>query len=249
MRRFSVLTLGLLVAAAACADESPMELEPQFASSSSTGQAGQAYYRVTVYNLSSGQPLTPPVTAVHRTSISLFEVGSPASFEVQSIAENGNIGPLVDFASTSMHVKDASVTTGPTIPPILPGEMVEYEVMGQQGAKYISFVSMLICTNDGFTGANSIRLPKSIGDNATSMLYGYDAGTEVNTEMFEDLVPPCGMLTGVDQMGLGTGMSNPDLAEGGVITMHPGISGDADLQVDPHNFDGPVAQIMIERIG
>lgn len=249
MRRFSVLTLGLLVATGACSDESPTQLQPQFASASSTGQAGEAHYRVSIYNLSSGQPLTPPVTAVHRRSLSLFEVGSAATFEVQSIAENGNINPLVDFASTNKHVTDASVTTGPTVPPVLPGEMVEYEVMGQQGAKYLSFVSMLICTNDGFTGANSIRLPKAVGESTSVMLSGYDAGTEINTEAFQDLVPPCGPLTGFDSMGLGTGMSNPDLAEGGVITMHQGISGDADLQGDPHDFDGPVAQIMIERIG
>ena len=36
-------------------------------------------------------------------------------------------------------------------------------------------------------------------------------------------------LTGFDAMGAGTGASNPALAENGVVHMHPGIAGSADL--------------------
>ena len=30
----------------------------------------------------------------------------------------------------------------------------------REGAQFFSFVSMLICTNDGFTGLDTIKLPK-----------------------------------------------------------------------------------------
>jgi len=250
MRRLPVVALGLLLGTAACLDETQSSTEPQFArSDAATGQAGEALYRVTMYNLTSGQPFTPPVAAIHRQSIGLFEVGEPAIFEVKEIAENGNISPLVELATTNKQVIDATVTLGPTIPPVLPGEMVQFEVEGRTGAKYLSIVSMLICTNDGFTGANTLRLPKRVGESETVSAYGYDAGTEMNTESWADLVPPCAGLTGFDNMGQGTGMSDPALFEGGVVQMHPGIDGDSDLDADVHGWDGPVAQITIERIG
>jgi hypothetical protein len=156
---------------------------------------------------------------------------------------------MITFASASRHVKDAVVTEGPTLPPLLPGENVSFEIDGRTGAKYLSVVSMLICTNDGFTGVNSMRLPKRIGETATVDAYGYDAGTEVNTEAWADMVPPCAPLTGFDAMGAGTGMSDPGLAEGGVIRMHPGITGSGDLDPAVHGWTGAVARYEVERIG
>jgi hypothetical protein len=45
----------------------------------------------------------------------------------------------------------------------------------------------------------------------------------------------------------GTGMSNPDLAENGVITHHPGVAGGNDLVADPHDWKGPVAMVQIRK--
>lgn len=250
MRRLPVFALALMLGTTACLEDTPTGLEPQLAvSSAATGAAGQATYRVTLYNLSTGQPFTPPLAVVHRNSIGLFEMGEPASFEIQQIAENGNLGPMIDLVSTSRQVKDYVVTFGPTKIPVLPGEMVEFEIEGLTGAKYLSIVSMLICTNDGFTGLNAVRLPKRVGDVVSIDAVAYDAGTEENTEAFTDLVPPCGPLTGFDSQGQGTGMSNPALAEGGVVSEHLGISGGSDLEVDPHDWIGPIARVVVERIG
>jgi hypothetical protein len=250
MRRLPVVALTLLVSAAACQDESPTSVDqPQFArSEAATGMAGEALYRITFTNLTGGQPFTPPAAAVHRQSISLFDVGEPAIFEVKEIAENGNLAPLLDLAGTSRQVIDAVVTPG-AAGPVLPGETVAFDVEGRTGAKYLSIVAMLICTNDGFTGTTTTRLPKRVGDAETFAAYAYDAGTEMNTESWSDLVPPCAGLTGFDNGGQGSGMSHPDLYEGSVVRMHPGISGDADLDASVHGWDGPVAEITIERIG
>ncbi len=208
-----------------------------------------ATYRVTITNRTSGQPLTPPVIAIHGQPINLFQVGQPASFEVKEIAENGNLGPLVGALGNAKHVFDFAVAVAGDPPPLLPGQSVTVELDSAQGANYLSFVSMLICTNDGFTGVDSTRLPQHVGDEVTLLTNGYDAGTEINTEDFADLVPPCPVLTGVPSSDPGTGVSNPALAENGVIRHHPGITGIADLQTAVHGWIDPVTQVVIERIG
>ncbi len=250
MRHLPLFGLALLVAATtACLDETSTSLEPQLAmSDAATGRSGAATYRVTVENRSGGQPFTPPIAALHRRPLGIFASGLPASAELQQVAENGNLDPMVATLSASKHVTDVVVTLGPTLPPVLPGEMVEFDLETAGGAKYLSVLSMLICTNDGFTGVSGQRLPRDIGSSTSIEVGGYDAGTEVNTEDFADLVPPCGPLTGVDSMGQGTGTSNPALAEGGVVTMHPGITGDSDLVSDIHGWSGTIATITIERI-
>ena len=43
-------------------------------------------------------------------------------------------------------------------------------------------------------------------------------------------------------------MSNPDLAEGGVVAMHPGVSGGNDLTAS-HMWNDPVAEVTISAGG
>ena len=78
----------------------------------------------------------------------------------------------------------------------------------------LSAAFMLICTNDGFSGVDSLMLPAS--GSTTVETNAYDAGSEQNTEDFADIVPPCQGLIGVESDDEGTGVSNPALAEGGV---------------------------------
>ncbi|MGH9894575.1 MAG: spondin domain-containing protein [bacterium] len=79
-------------------------------------------YEITITNLTSGQPLTPPVVATHRGAYGAFNVGSAASVGVQQIAENGNGGPLLAELSASKHVSDfLETTTGPLVPAGTPG--------------------------------------------------------------------------------------------------------------------------------
>ena len=55
---------------------------------------GDKTYKVTITNLTAGQPLTPPVLVIHGRRTGKFTVGEMASAEIQAIAENGNSGPL-----------------------------------------------------------------------------------------------------------------------------------------------------------
>jgi len=205
-----------------------------------------ATYEVTIRNLTGGQPLTPPVFATHRGSVHVFVVGKAASFEIKEIAENGNLTPMVEALSNNKQVSDVVVVVGAP-PPLLPGGSATFMITADPGAKFLSFASMLICTNDGFTGIDSVLLPIRVGDRVTVETAGYDAGTEINTEDFADIVPPCPPLTGVPSDVPGTGVSNPHLAEGGVIRHHPGIQGGVDLVPAIHGWTDPVAEVEITR--
>jgi hypothetical protein len=212
-----------------------------------------ATYEVTISDLTAGQPLTPPVVATHRAATSMFTVGQPASFALKEIAENGNLAPMISQVESDKHVADSAAASAPLVPAGLPGsamfgDSVTLTVSASEGAKFLSFASMLICTNDGFTGVDSLRLPKDVGDAVIVRSAGYDAGTELNTEDFADIVPPCQGLVGVSSGEPGTGTSNPALAEGGVIHHHPGIVGGADLLPAVHGWTDPVAEITVERV-
>ena len=208
-------------------------------------------YTVTITNLTEGQPFTPPLAATHRRSVELFEVGDDASDGIKEIAENGNLSVLQSELESNHRVSDVVVAVGDT-PPVEQGETITFEITGDRRAKFFSYASMLICTNDGFTG-DRVRLPRWVGQTVTSSSVGYDAGTEINTEQLVDIVPPCQDLTGVgDGTVPGTGMSNPALAEHGEITKHDGVlttSGVNTLlaSVNGWNTQLPVAVITITR--
>lgn len=205
-------------------------------------------YEVTIENLTTGQPLTPALVATHRGNDGFFRVGKAASFGLKEIAENGNLGPMVTRIDNDRDFLNRVIKEGAGPPPILPGETVTFEIEASAPFNFLSWASMLICTNDGFTGVNKVKLPSQVGKSVTLYTQGYDAGTEDNTELFADIVPPCGPLTG-QGMHTGSGMSDPLLAEGGVIHHHGGITGDFDLDDAVNDWDNPVAVITIERTG
>lgn len=217
------------------------------------GAAKPMRFSVTVTNLTDGQALTPPLLVTHRKPIDLFVVGDAASLGLQEIAENGNLGPAIASLEGKHRVADIVAGTMPVVPSSRVGETgfpdsVTLEIDGGPGAKYLSWASMLICTNDGFSGLDHVLVPDEIGETFTFHTAGYDAGTELNTEDFADIVPPCQGLIGVTGDDPGTGETNPALAEGGVIHHHPGIQGGADLLPDVHGWTDPVARITITAI-
>ena len=205
-------------------------------------------YEVKIENLTSGQPLTPPTLTTHLRKVSLFTVGDPASEEIKEIAENGNLGPMIEALESNEGVREFVIASAGDPPPILPGASVTANIATYRGGAFLSFASMLVCTNDGFTGIDGLALPRRVGQTREVYTNAYDAGTEINTEDFADLVPPCQGLVGVSSDDEGTGVSNPELAENGVIRPHAGVAGGDDLQVDPHGWTDPVARVTITKV-
>jgi len=195
-------------------------------------------YLVTVENLTENQTLTPAVVATHEKSFRLFKRNRPASNGLQQLAENGGVPVLVDELTNNDDVADVAVTEGG---PIAPGTSASTLITTTSEASRFSVAAMLICTNDGFTSVNGARVPgNGVG---TRLGQAFDAGTEINTQDFDDLVPPC---AGID--GVGTGTSNPDLAEDGKVRRHRGITETGDLSPATHGWHGPVIKVTIERV-
>ena len=187
-------------------------------------------FRISVTNLTSGQPMTPPVVALHDSSASLFTIGEAASPELQAIAEDGNNEPM-EMLVGSLTAVTASGVASPG--PIPPGATASIVLQTEAADQVLSLVNMVVCTNDGFTGLDSVALPT--GDEPVSFeALPYDAGTEVNELNADYWVAPCG----------GSG-ENLHEDENGLTGAHPGQTGVGDF-----NFSGsdPVIRIDVERI-
>ena len=213
-------------------------------------------FEVEIRNLTEGQPLTPPVAATRRGKNAIFKKGRQASVGVREIAENGNLAPLLAYLEADPFDRIArfAALDAPLVPGGTPGaamfaDRATFTIRAPRRSTRFSWISMLICTNDGFTGANSLKLPRKVGDTKTKRSVAYDARTELNTEDYADIVPPCQGLIGDASADEGTGVSNPDLAQGGVIAKHKGIRGGVDLKPDVHGWTDPVARVSVERVG
>ncbi len=248
MKQTLLLSLLAALVLVGCSD-TLTEAEPEGPSAvAGTSSYATAEFEVAVRNITSGQPFTPPLVATHNDNVDMFSVGYKASNGIQQIAENGNLGPLMDVLNGSGDVADVVVAVAGDPPPVMPGQTVKFTITTTPGKHYISFASMLICTNDGFTGVDSKMLPRNVGDYVSSTLRGYDAGTEINTEDFADIVPPCQPLVGISSDDDGTGESNPALAENGVIKHHAGVKGGDDLVPSVHGWSDPVGKVRVRRI-
>ena len=213
------------------------------------GESGRTY-EVTITNLTAGQPLTPPVLATHSRRTGIFTVGEMASFEIKEIAENGNLEPLLTALGVDVHVHQVVAGMAPLVPANNPGmtgfaSSETFWITAYGRANYLSFASMLICTNDGFTGLDSVSLPKK---SKTVYAMSYDTRTEQNTEDFADIVGGCQALIGVSSTDVGTNESHDHILEGGIIIPHVGILGGFDLSPDVHGWSDPVAKIEIKRV-
>jgi hypothetical protein len=215
---------------------------------------GARSYRVTVANLTAGQPFTPVLAAAHTAEVELFAVGDPATEQIQALAENGNLDPLVELAGATEAVRGAGVGTAPLVPQADPAdtgnpffESVTVEAEAGTDELFLSVVCMLIATNDGIVGVDTVPLPEAVNESRTYYANGYDVGTELNTELFADLVPEAKTLV-LGGEPEGTAETDPELAEDGVIRPHPGIEGVGNLPPSVYDWPEPSALVQVERL-
>ena len=202
-----------------------------------------ATYVVSITNETDGQYLTPANFAAHDPSIRVFQRGREASSGVQAVAENGNVDALAAELYEAVDAEGLGTSGVANGGVLAPGQIGNFEVTTP--ATRLSIVSMLICTNDGFAGLNSLQLPTIDGQSRAYPLQGYDAGTEINTELKSDIVPAPFCQEGADS---GTGESNPALAENGVIARHQTLQGVGDLNPDFDWRGGAVASLSIRAL-
>lgn len=197
-----------------------------------------AVFEVTVTNLTRGQSFTPILVATHEPSVRLFEVGEAASEELATLAEGGDIGPLEQSLLDTGKVSDTA-NSGGLLPDGLlePGESVTITVTADGAARQVSLAAMLIPTNDTFMAFRNLALPR--GRSAiVGRSPGYDAGSEPNDELCENIPGPvCG----------GEGAS-PDAGGEGFVHIQAGIHGIGDLMAAERDWRNPVAEVTIRRV-
>jgi hypothetical protein len=222
----------------------------------SVSTAIAADYQVTVTNLTSGLHFTPLIASTHSPSVSMFTSGSPASAELQALAEGGNVGPM----AVLLESLGASVATGDGL--LAPGATATLMLSdtGSQGNTVLSVAGMLLPTNDGFLGLNSVHLPMAAGPaSMTWNANGYDAGTEANDELAGSGAPgEAGFPAPPPVVATGTGVGGQGMlttAEG-FVHIHRNVLGDLDAEGGPsdinaavHRWLNPVARITVTRMG
>ena len=204
---------------------------------------GSPQYEVTITNVTKGQTFTPQLVATHDSSVSLFELGEPASLPVEIVAEDGNTGPLTEALNgLGRHVKDVT-----TIPGLLgPGQSISVTVDASNRHRYVSVIAMLIPTNDTFFAVNALRLP-SWGEVVTESV-GYDAGSELNDQK-------CINIPGPRCQGEGHSPGPNEGDEGYVYVSNGfhdlGATDEAGNEIlDPYTYDwrNPVAIVKVRRV-
>lgn len=195
------------------------------AAPSASAQATTKMYKVTVTNLTAKQVLSPPLIATHSSVEHIWQVGGRASEGVKIVAEEGDNKKLIEELKARGGFILATADN-----PLMPGASVTLNVSARDG-DVLSAVTMLVQTNDAFTGLDNMALSGAVSKETAA----YDAGTEENTELATDVPGPPfkGMMHGPQ--------TNPQQP----IALSPGISGKADVGIE-FNWSNPVARYAIE---
>lgn len=216
------------------------------------GQAVAGTVKVTVKNLTNGIYFTPLLITAHDRDTHLFELGVPASEALQAMAEGGDISSL----SVMVGGADRDTVENPANGLLGPGDIVTdvYLDIRKSRNRYLSLTAMMLPTNDGFVGLDSLRIPRVPGT-YRYYLYGYDAGTEANDELITGGGAPG--AAGIPAAPGGDGGSNGTGAAGSdsntTVHIHRGVIGDldpeggiSDLDATIHRWLNPVAEVVIE---
>jgi hypothetical protein len=201
-------------------------------------------YQITFKNLTSdavttgaataqtGQRLSPPVFITHSADYTAYTVGQAAPETIWRIAESGDRSLLLNEVNALVGTSVRSVVA-PLSAPLPQQNSVTVMVQADASHRLLSFASMLGWTNDGFVGVSGLDL-STITGTVTINLYGYDAGSEKNNEAN-------GFLGAL-------GLGNARDPEGGLITTHLGIRGDANAPAAWNWLPGPAASLTISAV-
>lgn len=206
-------------------------------------EAEATLFRIEITNLSPNV-LSPTAFISHNAGFDLFDEGATASSAVELLAETGNPTGVIGLAMTGVpSVMDYQVASGGVLAQGNSGQVL---LKADTAHSYLTFMSMMGISNDGFIGGTT-------GDGAISLFSGnmpvagsyyitpsmvWDAGTEINDEAYGSV----GALGG----------GNGGLDEFATITLnHPGILGIGGIDGIPAFRDwtgGDVALITVSPI-
>jgi len=203
-------------------------------------------FTVEVTNLTYAQPLSPPALVLHDGSYVLFNEGTIASIGLEELAESGSNTSLLQEAQAYDSVFDT--LAGESI--ILPGASQEFTLRleadhdEELNGAHISLVTMLVNTNDAFTGEKNIDISQ-FEVNQFKIYSGpvWDSGTEENSESSETIPGPAANGEGFNASREND--VNKVVFHGGVVSMDDGLS--TSVLTQAHRFDQPGSRIRITR--
>ena len=129
---------------------------------------------LSVTNVTNASYFTPLLIAAHGRITDLFEPGVAASANLQAMAEGGNISGLIDdvIAAGGDYVAD------PAGGLLAPGATAEALIdLPRHRNRHLSVVGMLLPTNDGFVGLDSLKIPRHRGTHTGAFLRGPSFGS------------------------------------------------------------------------
>jgi hypothetical protein len=193
-------------------------------------------YEVSVTNLTNAQPLSPVAVVLHNEG-ALFELGASASVAFENLAESGDNSQVLAQDMVLAGASGAGV--------IMPGmsETVSVSLVDTK-PMMLSTATMLVNTNDAFSGINAMSLENmAVGESISLRTSSYDSGTEKNSETMATIPGPAAG-------GEGFNVERDDVD---FIGMHSGVisSDDGLMQsvlTQAHRFDNPTLAISVTRV-
>ncbi len=193
-------------------------------------------FRVDATNLTANQPMSPLAVALH-SSGDFWQIGQPASNEIEILAEGGD-----NSAMLAMAMVESSASGGGIL---MPGGTESLFITSTNfGGLNISVATMLVNTNDAFSGINKVAVDgMQVGDRLSFRAIALDAGTEFNSEAQ-------GSIPGPADGGEGYNSLRDDrdfiAQHSGVVTSHDGLM--TSVLDESHRFDNPVVLIKVTRV-
>ncbi len=208
-------------------------------------------FSVSVTNLTRGIYFTPLLIAAHAPGDALFTAGASASTSLQAMAEGGDISGLsADLSSVGATINEnaAGGLLGPGA-----GASAELNTDDSPANTHLSVVAMMLPTNDGFIGLNSIEVPTEPGT-YTFNVNAYDAGTEANDELRGSGAPGEAGFPAPGPVDAASGNNGTGVTSTieGQVHIHRNVLGDtdatggaSDIDAIVHRWLNPVARVVI----
>ncbi|CAM4084550.1 spondin domain-containing protein [Shewanella aquimarina] len=224
------LSVGLLLSACSDNDHDNNMPEPP-------APPVERSFTLTVTNLTANQPMSPLALLATSNGYHAWQSGEPASLALEQLAEGGDqSGYSAEMDGIDMVVSGAGI-----LPPGASESLTLTQV--ETAVSSLSLLTMLVNTNDAFSGLDAIDLSQmAVAQTQSFYTPAYDAGTEANSEIK-------GSIPGPADGGEGFNAGRDDVDR---VHLHPGvISQDDDLNDSvlhaSHRFDNPVLRVTIQR--
>jgi len=192
-------------------------------------------YQVSITNLTYAQPMSPIAVVLHNEG-QLWELGEMASVALENLAESGDNSMVMALDMVLAGQSGADV--------LMPGatELIDVTLTDTM-PMMLSLATMLVNTNDAFTGINAMEITNlAIGESISLRTSSYDAGTEKNSEMMSTIPGPA-------DGGEGYNATRDDVdfisMHAGVVSVDDGLS--TSILTQAHRFDNPTLAISITR--